>query len=47
MNKKYLISYIFIICATFLFTYSLTTFDHTIKYRSEIAMKKVEEARTR
>ena len=45
MNKKYLISYIFIICATFLFTYSLTTFDHTIKYRSEIAMKKVEEAR--
>ena len=45
MNKKYLISYIFLICATFLFTYSLTTFDHTIKYRSEIAMKKVEEAR--
>ena len=45
MNKNYLLAYIFITIATFLFTFSLLKFDNTIKYRSEVAMKKVEEAR--
>ena len=45
MNRKSLLSYLFIVLSTFLFTYSLITFDGTIKYKSEIARKKVEEAR--
>ena len=45
MNKKYLLSYMFIVISIFLFTYSLITFDETIKYRNEIASKKVEQAR--
>jgi len=45
MNRNSLLSYIFIVLSAFLFTYSLVTFDGTIKYRSEIARKKVEEAR--
>ena len=45
MNKNYLFAYLFITIATFLFTFSLLRFDNTIKYRSEVASKKVEEAR--
>ena len=45
MNKNYCLSYFLIVLAMFLFTFSLVKFDNTIKYKSEIASKKVEEAR--
>jgi hypothetical protein len=45
MNKKLLLAYILIVTSAFLFTASLTTYNNTINYRNEVAMKKVEEAR--
>ena len=45
MNKKYLLAYFLLVISAFLFTLSLTKFDYKIKYKSEIAMKKVAEAR--
>ncbi len=45
MNKKYLLAYFLLVISTVLLTLSLTKYDYKIKYKSEIAMKKVEEAR--